>query len=654
MRTLAPNLFQRRFQDFVEMGRARLPSLAPDWTDHNAHDPGITLMELLAWVAEAQLYSLSRMRRDERAAYAALLGIAPHGTQSATGLIWPDRLDPNSPAATFEKTIVLPEDTVINTIEPGSPTFRPVQTLLWVPGRIVKLETRSAKGRTTDHTVTNARGGLPFYPFGEKGGRRNVLALTFECRDTAGLFGKDRDSAKGAYWPIGFLAAPPIGGATETSDSPKSDRSTLEAVLVTDNDRIDLPIAADTTNGLLATGTLLLDLDGLLRKLRTDEKAPGLFTVELRSRTRLSRPPRLLRVEPNVIPIKQEQKIARESKDATGEPDFSFGLKVSGLRFAAGDEPLKLEVAIGNVAEKWELRERLSECGPDDNVYELDAAKNEITFGNGVNGRVPQANSTILVTYSVSDGPAGRVARNRKWKVAGFGNTFGVNPDPITGGGASSALLDDRREARRRVREDHALISSADIETAAKNLPLLEVARTWVPDAPNQAPRTGVVPLVALRSRPGGEEPEQAPETAEWLNEIRRQLSPQMPLGLRLMVAAPRYVEFFITAVIEANAGLKPEAVKQAVENKLKQKLALVGTANDVTPRPPGVPVTVRDVGAWLRAAEGVKRVNEFELRGADGQKIDKEVTVPRNGLPRCLFGRNSIEVNRPNLGRLG
>ena len=66
MKALAPNLFQRRFQDFVEMGRARLPSLAPEWTDHNAHDPGITLMELLAWVAEAQLYSLSRMLRDER------------------------------------------------------------------------------------------------------------------------------------------------------------------------------------------------------------------------------------------------------------------------------------------------------------------------------------------------------------------------------------------------------------------------------------------------------------------------------------------------------------------------------------------------------------------------------------------------------------
>lgn len=645
MRTLAPNLFQRRFQDFVEIGRARLPSLAPEWTDHNAHDPGITLMELLAWVAEAQLYSLSRMRRDERAAYAALLGIAQHGTQSARGLIWPDRLDPNSPVATFAKTLVLTEDTVINTTDPGSPTFRPVQKLLWVPGRIMKLETRGAKGRTTDHTATNARGGLPFFPFGERGGRRNVLALTFECRDQAGLFGRDLQGAKGAYWPIGIVAAPPIGGATATAAVPASVRSTITAALVADNNRINLPIAADTTNGLLATGTLLLNLDNV-------SFAPGLFTIELRSRTRFSRPPRLLRIEPNVIPIKQGQTIKRETQAGTGLPDFSFELQVPGLRFAAGEDPLTLEVAEAKGVEKWKLRERLSDCGPTDNVYQLDVAKGQITFGNGVNGRMPPPNSQILVTYSVSDGAGGSVARNRKWKVAGFGNTFGVNPDPIGGGGAASALLDDRREARRRVREDHALISSTDIEAAAKALPLLEVARAWVPAAPNQAPRTGVVPLVALRSRAGGEEPEQAPETTEWLKEIRRQLSPQMPLGSRLMVTAPRYVEFFIMAVIEANAGLKPAAVKEAVENKLKQRLALVDTASDVTPRQPGVPVTLRDVGAWLRATEGVKRVIQLELRRADGQKIKKEVVVPRNGLPRCLFSRNSIEVKRPEPGR--
>ena len=92
-------------------------------------------------------------------------------------------------------------------------------------------------------------------------------------------------------------------------------------------------------------------------------------------------------------------------------------------------------------------------------------------------------------------------------------------------------------------------------------------------------------------------------------------------------------------------------AVKDAIEKELKKRLALVETTT-ATPREPGIPVTLRDVGAWLRAIDGVKRVIELQLRGANGQKIDGAVVVPRNGLPRCLFSRNSIEVKRPEPGR--
>src|SRR2546421_12231904 len=101
MTALTPDFFTLRFDDFVELGRSRLPSLAPGWTDYNIHDPGITLMELLAWVAEAQLYSLARQRRDERLAYASYFGLVPTGPQPAHGLIWPDSSDPASPLATY-------------------------------------------------------------------------------------------------------------------------------------------------------------------------------------------------------------------------------------------------------------------------------------------------------------------------------------------------------------------------------------------------------------------------------------------------------------------------------------------------------------------------------------------------------------------------
>jgi predicted phage baseplate assembly protein len=441
------------------------------------------------------------------------------------------------------------------------------------------------------------------------------------------------------------IAAPPSGGAAKSPTSVSADHSPLTAALVTDSGRVNVKIASDTTSGFLTTGVLLLDLDNVAI-------APRQFTLELRSAGGFSRPPRVLRIEPNVIPIRQAQTIIRESQIANGLPDWNFLLDVPGLRFVSGEKPITLEVAEASGLNTWELRERLAEYGPADKVYVLDAVTGQITFGNGINGRIPPADSQVLVTYSVSDGEAGGVARNRKWKVGGFAGTFGVNPDPIAGGVDNSALLDDRREARRRAREDHALVSAADIADAAKALPLLEVARAWVPTPANQAPRTGGVPLVVLRSRPNGEEPEQPPETPQWLNAISRSLSPRIPLGLRLMVTPPRYVEFFINAVVEANPGLKPAAVKEAIEKELKKRLALVESPGGTTVREPGMPVTLRDVRAWLRAIDGVKRVIELELRGANSQKLDNAVIVPRHGLPRCLFGRNSIEVKRPEPGR--
>ena len=633
MTQLAPNLFQRRFQDLMEIGRAQIPALAPGWTDHNAHDPGITLMELLAWVAEAQLYSLSHVRRDERTAYAALLGISASGTRSATGLIWSDRKDQQSPAATFRKTQVIPEDAPIYLANTDNPIFTPVHSLLWVPGRIDKLETRDPRGRKTDYTNANERDGTPFLPFGEKAGPRAVLAMKFVCRDKAGMFGEDRQNAKNAYWPIGVRAASTTTGGstgssptvregkTESEPATKSKRSPLVATLIANDERVQLKIASDTTQGFLTTGVVLLDLDNV-------SKSHTEFTVEFRRPSGFPRPPRIVRIEPNVIPIQQGRTIDQEIHVANGNPDLNFALDVPGLKFASGEEPVKVEIQEGGLRKTWNRCVRLSEQGPDARAYEFDLRTDELTFGNGVNGQIPPAKSQILLTYKVSDGEGGGVARNRKWRVTGFDRTFGVNTDPIAGGTAASDFRQQRRDARARSRSEHALVSSKDIETAATDLSLLEVARVWVVEPDDRAPRTGVVTLVAMRTRPDDKEPDEPPETPRWLAAIRRMLVARMPLGMRLIVAAPHYRDFTIQAVVEAHQGLNPDTVKKAIETELKKRLAIVGP----TPRQPGVPVTKRDVAAWLRGVAGVKRVLQLQLQYVNEKTAD--IRMPRSGSP--------------------
>ena len=72
-----PNLDTRRWADLVEEGQALIPQHAPEWTDHNAHDPGITLMELLAWLVEQDIFRLNQIPRRHVRKFLALAGYYP-------------------------------------------------------------------------------------------------------------------------------------------------------------------------------------------------------------------------------------------------------------------------------------------------------------------------------------------------------------------------------------------------------------------------------------------------------------------------------------------------------------------------------------------------------------------------------------------------
>jgi predicted phage baseplate assembly protein len=313
-------------------------------------------------------------------------------------------------------------------------------------------------------------------------------------------------------------------------------------------------------------------------------------------------------------------------------------------------EPVNVEVSEDAGVLTWTRTRSLADRGPDDRVYELDANAGRITFGNGINGRIPSAFSQVLVSYAVSDGEAGNLGRNRKWSVAGFGGTFGLNPEPMSGGAGPSGSIDERREARRRSRDEHALVSSADIAGAASAIRLLEVARAWVAAPSPTAPRTGETRLIALRARPGAVEPERVPETPRWLESIRRRLAPRMPLGSRLAVRAPRYVDVIVRASIEAEQGRNPSAVEADVRKALRRRLAVVELADGTEPRDPGDPVTRRDVAAWIRSVDGTRRILSLELRRGNGQKVDR-ITMPPDGLPRWLPEASTVEVTRPAAG---
>ena len=82
-----PNLDDRRWIDLVEEGRALIPFYAPQWTDHNIHDPGITILELFAAIAEMDIYQLNRIPRNRKLKFLALIGVHPFPPRPARTVV---------------------------------------------------------------------------------------------------------------------------------------------------------------------------------------------------------------------------------------------------------------------------------------------------------------------------------------------------------------------------------------------------------------------------------------------------------------------------------------------------------------------------------------------------------------------------------------
>ncbi len=68
-------LDDRRFQDLVNEARTRIARACPEWTEHNVSDPGITLIELFAWMTDMLIYRLNRVPDKLHVALLELLGI---------------------------------------------------------------------------------------------------------------------------------------------------------------------------------------------------------------------------------------------------------------------------------------------------------------------------------------------------------------------------------------------------------------------------------------------------------------------------------------------------------------------------------------------------------------------------------------------------
>src|SRR3954451_16261135 len=71
----APNLDDRRFQELVDDAKRLVQQRCPEWSDHNVSDPGVTLIELFAWMTDQLLYRVNRIPDRNYVKFLELIGV---------------------------------------------------------------------------------------------------------------------------------------------------------------------------------------------------------------------------------------------------------------------------------------------------------------------------------------------------------------------------------------------------------------------------------------------------------------------------------------------------------------------------------------------------------------------------------------------------
>jgi hypothetical protein len=82
-----PVLDNRRYQDLVDETLARISIHNPEWTNFNRSDPGVTLIELFAFLTETLLYRANQIPERNRLKFLSLLGVPLQSASSARGIV---------------------------------------------------------------------------------------------------------------------------------------------------------------------------------------------------------------------------------------------------------------------------------------------------------------------------------------------------------------------------------------------------------------------------------------------------------------------------------------------------------------------------------------------------------------------------------------
>ncbi|WP_052666306.1 putative baseplate assembly protein [Nitriliruptor alkaliphilus] len=638
-----PNLDDRRFQDLVDEAKRMIPSLTPEWTNHNVADPGVALIELFAWMSEQVIYRLNQVPDRLYVDFLNLLGTSPFSAAPARVPLtfWL--------SAPTEQPVVIPAGTEVTTAGGGTIVFSTVDTL-----RIQQPTVTGALTSTSETAYTD------------------VLPQLHYDRDTVTCFSSE-PVAPGDAFNLGF-DVPLAGQVVELTIQ------TAERGIGVDPTRV--PITWEVWSGehWLATEVIKdttggLNQGGAVRMVVPDGHRPLLLGGQ-----------RLHWLRVRLLEAEEGQPTFRSSPKLTNLTAVSLGGTVAaehartvlgevlgssdgtpGQRFALTHRPVlprreaeEVVVTVDGAPQTYTEVADFGASGPADRHVVFDESAGSIEFGPRVrypdgtsvqHGAVPPFGAQVtLPTYRTGGGAAGNIAAERltalRTAIAYVDRVTNLHP---ARGGVDAETVDEVKvRGPRTLRTGQRAVTPSDFEQLTLEAsPQVARARCVVPDTPLDPVHVLVVPT--SDRDPRALELDDFALTPELFATVRQHLDARRTLGSLVRVSAPYYQGVSVVVRLRATEGRSANAVRERVDAAIARFLSPLEGGPRRDGWSFGVDLHAAVLISLIEEVPGVAVVDElalFEYDLRNGQRLgDMVAAITLDPGALFLVGANQVVV---------
>lgn len=620
----APPLDNRQFADIVAEAKTLIPRYAPEWTNFNESDPGITLVELFAWMTEILVYRLNQVPDHNYIKFLQLIGIELQPAQAAKAELTFTLSRPDI------STVIVPLGTQVAAQgSTGQPVvFETDQALIAMGAQLTQIQTFDGFGYTLQ-TKKNAVPGQWYYPFGPKPTPRNALLLGFK---SASLPAEQINLAFSLYQDG---LTPPVMKCGTNIPPPAT---LVWEFYLGGNQWQSVNLDSDGTRAFSQAGHVLFRVpQGLAKANPYGAVTDNLFWIRANVQSAsYERPPQLSAIRTNTISAIQAITFTDEVLGTSdGVPNQTFQVTNTPILVLATPvqvtnsdgvkvsvTSLRLEIDEGQGFMVWQEVQDFFSSGATDRVFIIDRNTGVITTGTGDHGKIPVINQTsqgpnvVARSYDSGGGLQGNLPANSITQLQTSVPSVDTvtNFDPATGGTDEETVANAKLRATQALQSKNRAVTPDDFVSIAKQAPGANVARAtalalYHPDFPN-GPVPGVVTVIVVPNSP---EPAPIPNQTT-LKAVCAYLDTHRLLTSEVYVVGPVYRKIRIQVQLVVDPAFDLAAVKNNVQANLTTFFDPLKGGKATTGWDFGGTIFYSDVYRVIIETPGVLRVQDNQL----------------------------------------